>query len=250
MKISIITVSRNCAATIGDCIRSVQSQTFPAEHIIIDGDSTDNTLEVIGDYRSGIAKVVSEPDHGIYDAMNKGIFLATGDVVGILNADDYFSNPQVLEKVAIAFAEQNIDCLFADLVYIRPDNLEKIVRYYSGADFTLSKFSSGCMPPHPTFFVRRECYLKYGFFKTDYSIAADFELLSRFMVKHGIYYHYLPEVFVKMRTGGASTRSLNSNLVLNREILRACQENGIPTNILKIYSKYFKKCLQLLPSRF
>lgn len=243
--ISIITAVRNGAATITECIESVQSQTYPVEHIIIDGASTDNTLEIINRYRSGIARFVSEPDHGIYDAMNKGINLATGDVIGILNADDYYIDTHVIEKVANSFDTLSIDALFADLVYVRPDNLDKVVRYYSCANFTLAKIASGWMPPHPTFFVRKECYLKYGLFKTDYKLAADYELMARFLVKYGISFHYLPEVLIKMRTGGASTKNLQSTLILNREILRACTDNGISTNLLRIYSKYFSKCRQL-----
>lgn len=243
--ISIITAVYNSAATIADCISSVQAQTYPVEHIIIDGASTDGTSEIIKSSRAAIARIVSEPDHGIYEAMNKGIALATGDVVGILNADDFYANKSVISRVAGLFASLTIDALFADLVYVKPDNIDQVVRFYSGANFKLTKFSYGWMPPHPTFFVKRDCYLKYGLFKTDYKIAADFELIARFLVKHGISYHYLPEVIIKMRTGGASTRNIHSTLTLNREVLRACRENGISTNIFKIYTKYFAKCMQL-----
>jgi glycosyltransferase involved in cell wall biosynthesis len=243
--LSIITPVYNGAATIADCLKSVSTQTKACEHIVIDGGSTDNTLELVR--RSGhVSQLVSESDNGIYDAMNKGIARATGEVVGILNADDFYVDAHVLEKMAHVFEEHSVDAVFADMVYVRPGRLDKVVRYYSGANFSLKKFAQGWMPPHPTLFVKRDCYLKYGYFKTDYQIAADFELLSRFMVKHRISYRYLPEVIIKMRTGGVSTRSFNSNLVLNREILRACRENGIATNMLKIYSKYFSKCLQLL----
>jgi glycosyltransferase involved in cell wall biosynthesis len=244
--ISIVTAVRNSATTLKECLISIQSQTYPIEHIIIDGASNDNTHNIINCYRAGISKIVSEPDQGIYDAMNKGIALATGDIVGILNADDYYINEHVIAKIAEMFDVLSIDALFADLVFVRPGNLDKLVRYYSGANFTLSKLAFGWMPPHPTFFVKRECYEKYGLFKTDYRIAADFELLARFLFKHRILYHYLPEVIIKMRTGGTSTKSLRSNVILNREILRACAENNIKTNIFKIYSKYFTKCIQLV----
>lgn len=246
MMISIITVAKNSKKTITDTVRSVIGQTYKdVEYIVVDGASEDGTLDVLKPYANGIRKIISEPDAGMYDAMNKGIALATGDIVGILNADDYYNDEHVLSKVANIFDTSSVDALFADLVYVKPANLNKIVRYYSGANFTLSKLSFGWMPPHPTFFVKRECYLKYGFFKTDYKIAADFELLARFLAKHRIRCQYLPEIIVKMRTGGTSTRSINSNLILNREILRACSENGIATNMLKIYSKYFGKCMQL-----
>jgi len=244
LHVSIITATFNSSKTIRDCLNSVVGQTFPSEHIIIDGASTDNTLEIVRSI-SPSARIFSEPDHGIYDAMNKGIKLATGDVIGILNSDDFYACPQVLEKVVAIFQDSAVDVMFADLVYIRPDNLTKVVRYYSGAGFTPEKFTWGCMPPHPTFFVRREIYERYGMFHTDYEIAADFELTARFLARHQVRFAYLPEVLVYMRTGGISTRSLKSNWVLNREILRACDENGINTNLMKVYSKYFFKVTQL-----
>ena len=242
--VSIITVVYNGSSTITDCLKSINTQTVPAEHIIVDGASTDNTLDIVR-HISPHARVLSEPDHGIYDAMNKGIRLATGDIIGILNSDDLYAGPQVLEKVTAMFRESGADALFADLVYVRPDNLTRVVRYYSGAGFSPHMFARGEMPPHPTFFVRRELYERYGLFRTDYRIAADYELTARFLTQQQVRYVYLPEVIVRMRTGGASTRNLLSNLVLNREILRACAENGIPTNMLKVYSKYFRKIMQL-----
>ena len=246
LKISIITVVRNEVHTIRDCIESVLGQTYPVEYIIIDGGSTDGTLDIIKEYEANIARFISGPDEGIYDAMNKGIGLATGDVVGILNADDFYIDCHVLSKIVDEFRTKSVDSVFADLVYVNPENLNKIVRFYSAADFNLNKFSYGCMPPHPTFFVKRKIYEKYGGVKTDYKIAADFELLTRFMVKQRISYSYLPEVIVKMRTGGISTRNFKSNWILNKEIVRACAANGIKTNFLKVYSKYFTKFLQLL----
>lgn len=244
MNISIITATYNAATTIAECFRSVASQIVPVEHIIIDGASTDNTLEIVQKLSPQV-RVISEPDKGIYDAMNKGIALATGDIIGILNADDFYVNSQVLEKVIALFQKSGADAIFADLVYVRPDNLDKVVRYYSGANFTPDMFAWGWMPPHPTFFVRREVYERFGLFRTDYHIAADFELTARFLTRHRVSYAYLPEVIVVMRTGGVSTRNLRSNLILNREILRACAENNIPTNMLKVYSKYFRKVTQL-----
>lgn len=246
MKISIITVVRNQRATVEDCLKSVLTQTYAnIEHIIIDGASTDGTLEVLQRYQDKVAKIVSEKDAGPYDAMNKGVRLATGDVVGILNSDDFYASPNVIEKVAALFRKSGAEAVFADLVYVRPDNLDRVVRFYSGARFTPDKFAWGEMPPHPTFFVRRELYERYGLFHADYRIAADFELMARFLARHKARYVYLPEVIVRMRLGGISTRNLKSNWVLNREILRACAENGISTNLLKIYSKYFRKVMQL-----
>lgn len=245
-RISIITAVRNGAGTLQDCLVSVHRQTSPVEHIVIDGASTDATLEVAARHGGGISRLVSEPDGGIYDAMNKGIRMAGGDVIGCLNADDFFIDDTVMATVAEAFHVYRIDALFADLVYVNPRNLEKIVRYYRGAGFSVGDFASGLMPPHPTFFARRECFEKYGFYKTDYRIAADFELLARFLFRHRVAYHYLPKIITTMRTGGVSTRNLKSNIILNQEILRACRENGIRTNILKIYMKYFRKIRQLV----
>jgi glycosyltransferase involved in cell wall biosynthesis len=243
-RVSIVTATYNSAATIADCLASIASQSYPAEHVIVDGASTDATLELVRTLAPG-ARILSEPDRGIYDAMNKGIRLAGGDIVGILNSDDFYAGPQVLEKVVAAFRESGADAVFADLVYVRPANLDQVVRFYSGAGFTPESFARGCMPPHPTFFVRRELYERLGLFRTDYQIAADFELTARFLARHRVSYAYLPEVLVRMRTGGVSTRSLRSNWILNREILRACAENGISTNLLKVYSKYLRKVMQL-----
>jgi glycosyltransferase involved in cell wall biosynthesis len=245
MKVSIITAVYNSVRTIRDCVASVRSQTYAdKEHIIIDGGSTDGTLALVRSFPH-VSHVVSEPDQGIYDAMNKGIRLATGDIVGILNADDVYVDSHVMGKVVATFAS-DVDAVFADLVYVRPDDLQRVVRYYRADRFTPEQFASGWMPPHPTFFVRRSVYERYGLFKTDYQIAADFELLARFLAHHRIAYRYIPEVIVKMRTGGVSTRGLASNLVLNQEILRACRENGIRTNIVRVYSKYLTKIFQLV----
>jgi glycosyltransferase involved in cell wall biosynthesis len=244
LSLSIITATFNSAATIADCLESVNSQTAPVEHIIIDGASSDTTLEIVNEI-SPCARALSEPDNGIYDAMNKGIRLASGDIIGILNSDDFYAGPRVLEKVLNLFRESGADALFADLVFMRPDNLDRVVRYYSGANFTPDKLAWGWMPPHPTFFVRRELYERYGLFRTDYRIAADYELVTRLLARHRVRYVYLPEVIVKMRTGGVSTRNLRSNMILNREIVRACSENGVSTNYVKVYSKYFRKVAQL-----
>ena len=247
MKISIITTVLNNRDTIKDTINSVLHQTYTnMEYIIIDGDSTDGTVKIIQNYGDKIDKFISEPDKGIYDGLNKGISLSTGDVIGILNSDDFYYDKFVLEKVLSVFLDKKVDSVFADLVYVRSDNIDKVVRYYSGAGFVPSKFAYGWMPPHPTFFVRREAYEKYGFFKTDYQIAADFELLLRFLFNHNVSYHYLPEVIVKMRTGGMSTRNFKSNMILNREIVRACKENNISTNLFKVYLKYSTKVFQLI----
>ena len=247
MKISIITVCYNAEQTIEDTIKSVLSQDFyNLEYIIVDGASSDTTMDIIAKYKDNIHKIISEPDKGIYDAMNKGIQLATGDVIGILNADDFYINDHVVTRVAKEFQRSDVGAVFADLVYVKPENLNKIERRYSSKVFTPVKFAYGWMPAHPTFFLQKRYYDQYGLYKTDYKIAADYELLIRMLYLNKVSYNYIPEVFIKMRLGGVSTNSLQSNLILNREILRACKENGIKTNLLKIYSKYPKKLLELL----
>ncbi|MRR05885.1 MAG: glycosyltransferase [Deltaproteobacteria bacterium] len=243
--ISVVTATYNSAGFIADCMKSVMSQSISVEHIIIDGASTDDTLKIVRQI-SDSALIYSEPDRGIYDAMNKGILHAKGDVLGILNSDDFYVGPSVLKKVISLFQMSGADAVFADLVYVRPYNVDQVVRYYSGAGFSPDRFAWGWMPPHPTFFVRREVYEKYGLFDTHYKIAADYELAVRFLARYGIKYAYLPDVIVKMRTGGISTRNLKSNWILNREIIRACAENGIRTNLFKVYSKYFRKIMQLI----
>lgn len=251
LKISIITVVHNNRETIQDAINSVLSQDYDnIEYIIVDGASTDGTVEVINEvikmHSGRNVKFLSEKDNGIYDAMNKGIGLATGDIVGILNSDDVYDNNHCLSTVISEFQKKGVDSIFADLVYVCRDNLQKVVRYYSSANFSPGKFAFGWMPAHPTFFVRRKCYEKYGKFKTDYIIAADYDLLVRFLATHKITYSYIPKVMVRMRTGGISTKNLKTNWILNKEILRACAENGIKTNIFKVLSKYPGKILQLI----
>ena len=244
--VSIITVVYNNVKYIQDALESVISQNYlTIEHIVIDGGSSDGTIEVIEKYRDNISVFLSEPDDGIYDAMNKGIALATGDIVGILNSDDFYIDEFVIEKVVKEFEEKNVDSVYADLVYVEPKNLNKTVRYYDSGNFNPSKFSYGWMPAHPTFFVKRKAYEKYGMFRTDLKIAADFDILARFLYIHKISYSYIKGALVKMRTGGVST-SFNSIWINNIETLRVCRDNGIKTNIFKILSKYPAKILGLL----
>ena len=246
MNISIITVVLNNRPYIEDCINSVLSQTYKnVEYIVVDGGSTDGTIDVIKKYEKYISTWISEPDSGIYDAMNKGIQLASGEVVGILNSDDIYPSPDVISQVMNEFVSKGVDSIFADLVYVKRDNPDKMVRYYRSVNFHPTKFAYGWMPAHPTFFVRRIHYEKYGLFKTDYKIAADYELLVRFLLKYNLSFSYIPRVIVKMRAGGVSTKSIKSTWVLNNENIRACRENGVDTNIFKVYSKYFVKVFQL-----
>jgi glycosyltransferase involved in cell wall biosynthesis len=246
LKVSIITVAYNSATTIDDTISSVLSQTYPnIEYIVVDGASKDNTAEIVRAYGNQIAQFICEPDRGMYDAMNKGIALATGDIVGILNSDDFYADASVIANVVQAMTSSGSDSLFGDLVYVSTDNTNKVTRYYSSAHFRPHLFATGWMPAHPTFFVKRWAYEQYGVFQTDYKIAADYELVTRFLGRHQLSYTYLPSIMVRMRTGGASTNGLKSTWILNCEIVRACRENGINTNLLKVFSKYFRKIFQL-----
>jgi glycosyltransferase involved in cell wall biosynthesis len=221
MKITIITVSFNAEQTIADTLQSVSSQRYGhIEHIVIDGASKDGTVGIVNERGSHLAKFVSEPDRGIYDAMNKGIALATGDVVGFLNADDFYASPDALEKVARAFDSPDVDVCYGDLLYVRKSDPSSIVRYWQSSDFVKGSFKRGWCPPHPTFFVRRKIYEQYGGFNLEYKIAADTEIMFRFLEVKGIKSIYIPETIVKMRTGGESNKSVANIIHQNREIVR------------------------------
>ncbi|HDQ41339.1 MAG TPA: glycosyltransferase [Desulfonatronum sp.] len=243
--VSIVTVALNAEAHLAQNIESVRGQTYPrVEQIIVDGGSKDGTLDVIERYKNVIARYVSEPDNGIYDAMNKGIRMAGGDVLGLLNADDFYPRPDVISQVMQTFQRTGADAVFADLVVVDRARPERIVRYYDSSGFHPGRFAQGWMPPHPTFFVLRKHYETLGLYRTDYKIAADYELLTRFLARHKLVYARIPRVLVHMRSGGVSSRNIMSNWILNREIVRACQENGIQTNMLRLLCKYPRKFLE------
>lgn len=245
MKISVITVAFNAENTIGDTIQSVARQAWDeVEHIVIDGASTDGTLRVIQGNKDKIAKWISEKDHGLYDAMNKGIRLATGDVIGFLNADDIYATEHVLSRVG-SVVKQGVDGCYADVDFVR-DDLRTVVRRYRSERFNVGRLAYGWMPAHPSLFLRRELFERFGVFKTDYRIAADFELVVRFFHRFKINAVYVPEVWVKMRLGGISNRSLMSNYILSREIVRACRENDVRTNMLKVSLKYPLKIMEYI----
>ena len=242
MKISIVTVVYNNVATIKSAITSVLAQDYDdIEYIVVDGGSTDGTVDVIRSFGNRIHKFVSEKDKGLYDAMNKGIAMATGDVVGTLNSDDFFYNESVLSDIAKHFTESEHDAVIGDIVFIKSDDPDKVLRKYSSAKWRPSRFAWGYMPAHPSFFAKRTLFDKFGPYKTDYKIASDYELLIRFLFVNRIRWKYMSLITTKMRPGGASTQGLKSILILNREIARACRENGIYTNYLMIYSKYIFK---------
>ncbi len=247
MKISIITVCLNAAATLEDTILSVLNQTYPnIEYILIDGASSDQTMEVVKKYNKDLDFWISQPDNGIYDAMNRGIKHATGDIIGFLNADDVFADRDSVQWLAKELSSQDIDACYADLVYVTHLTDEKAVRHYSSKHFSPQSIAYGIMPAHPTLYVKRKVFEKYGFFKTDYKIAADFEFVARVFGTQQIRAAYLPKILVKMRTGGVSTAGIKNNIILNREIVRACRCNNIATNYIKVYLKYFKKVFELI----
>lgn len=241
--ISIITATFNSASTLRDCLNSVDSQPVTMEHLIIDGGSTDDTLEIAKSFPH-VSRIVSEPDSGIYDAMNKGIALATGDVIGILNSDDFYADQDVLTKVADIFSDETIDACYGDLMYVDATDTSKITRNWKSGTFSQRSFYWGWMPPHPTFFVRRSVYEKYGMFNLNLGSAADYELMLRFLVKHGINTAYIPEVLVKMRAGGVSNVSLKNRLKANRMDRYAWTVNGLKPYPWTTYLKPLSKIRQ------
>lgn len=253
MKLSIVTVTYNSGITLRDTIQSVLFQSYPdIEYLLVDGLSRDNTVEIIKEYEpqfSSRIKWISEKDSGLYDAMNKGIRMATGDIVGIINSDDFYHRTDILAKVADAFQDETVQAVYGDVRFVNPDNLDKTVRYYSSKKFSPNLFRYGFMPAHPTFFTYRKYFDEFGYYKTDYRIAADYELLIRFLYTHHLKAKYLPLDFMKMRTGGASTASFKSNLLLNKEIVRACRENGLWTCMPLLFLKYFIKVFELIFTR-
>ena len=211
--------------TLADCVKSVRSQNYGAEHVVIDGQSKDGTLELL--QSSGIDKVLSEPDKGIYDAINKGIALSSGDIIGLLHSDDLYADEFVLKRVAELFADPTIDSCYGDLLYVDRRNTERIRRYWKSGPFRLDRFYWGWMPPHPTFFVRRAVYERYGAFNLSLDSAADYELMLRFLLKHRVTTAYIPSVLIKMRSGGTSNATLRNRLKANRMDRKAWVINGL-----------------------
>lgn len=248
IKISIVTVSYNSAATIEDAILSVARQSYPhVEHVVIDGASADGTLDIISRHRDKFSRMISEPDGGIYDAMNKGIRLATGDVVGFLNADDVYSDPNVLGEVAKAFEDSTVDACYGDLVYM-DGSLRRVVRYWKSQPYRDGLFEKGWMPAHPTFFARRKVFDQCGSFDTAFRLQSDFDLTMRFLSIYKIKSVYLPKVLVKMRLGGATNKSITNIIKGNIEAYRVCRKNGLKvtpffvvTKILSRVPQFFSK---------
>lgn len=237
MKISIITVCYNSATTLEDAIKSILAQNYlDIEHIVIDGGSTDGTASILKKYSGRIAKVVSEPDDGIYDAMNKGISLATGDAIGVLNSDDFYASNDVIENLVKAFTKET-DMVIGDVVFVDSVNVQKRLRYVSGAGFSPWLLRFGWMPPHPATFMRKNVYETFGHYKTDFAIAADYEFFVRTLMSGSLRTVRTSKVLVTMRDGGASTGGFKSTVVISREILRALRENHIYSNPLLVWSR-------------
>ena len=242
MKISIITVTYNSANTIKDTLESIKNQDYSdIEHIIIDGGSKDRTLEIINQY-AHVSKVISESDKGIYDAMNKGLKLATGEVIGILNSDDFYSSNQIISQIVNCFNENRTDTVYGDLEYVDSKNTDKVVRTWLSGNYKKKNFYYGWMPPHPTFFVRKELYLKYGMFNTNFKMAADYEFMLRLLFKNNISTSYLSKIIVKMRVGGLSNSNLKNRLRANNEDSKAWKINNLKP---KFYTFLLKPTLKI-----
>ncbi len=228
-KVTIITVTMNSEKYLEDCINSVISQNYPdIEHIVIDGGSKDGTVGIIKKYKDHIAKWISEKDAGMYDAINKGMRMATGDIIGTLNSDDTLSSPTVIDEIVKAFNEQKVDSVYGDLVYVEPQNTQKIIRVWKGLPFKRKRYHSGWMPAHPTFYFRRGLLDHFGYYETHYYTASDYEFMARYLYYFRVSSFYIPKLIVKMRTGGMSNVSLYKRLRANRRDYLAMKRNRIP----------------------
>lgn len=245
MKVSIITVTFNSSATLEQTIRSVINQTYKnIEYIIVDGKSTDDTLKITEKYKNYISKIISQKDKGLYDAINMGIELATGDVIGILHSDDFYLGTEVIQKYVNVFEKEKCDAVYADLYYVDKENTDKIVRKWKSGIYHKNSFINGWMPPHPSFFVKKEIYSKYGKFNLDFKTAADYELMLRFILRDKISIGYLPEFTVKMRVGGKSNVSVKNRVNANLEDRMAWSINGLKPKFYTLYLKPLRKILQ------
>lgn len=247
MKISIITVTYNSSQTLEESISSVVNQTYKnIEFIIVDGRSTDSTLQIIEKYKDRISKFVSEKDNGIYDALNKGISMATGDIVGILHSDDFYTDNTVIENVVNTFSQTKCEGLYADLYYVDKTNTNKIIRKWKSGTYNQNSFLFGWMPPHPTFFVKKEVYNKFGSFNLDFKTSADYELMLRLIYKNKIKLSYLPKYIVKMRMGGQSNVTAKNRLIANMEDRKAWEVNNVRPYFFTLYLKPLRKITQFL----
>lgn len=251
MIISIVTPTYNSAATLRDTLSSILSQTYQDYEVLLqDGGSKDGTVEIAREFEpkfGGRLKIVSARDKGLYDGFNKGIQRATGDIVGILNSDDFFTSNTVLETIAETYADHpEIDAVYADVHYVDPSDLSKPVRYYSSKRFTRMRMRMGFIPAHPTFYVRRECYEKYGYFNLKYKVASDFEHLLRLIYVHKIKTFYVEQDWVTMRTGGASSSGLRSHIRILKDHLTAFKNNKVAINPFKYFWRYVEKLREFI----
>ena len=247
MKVSIITVVYNGAKTLNSCIDSVLSQNYKdIEYILVDGNSSDGTQEIVKSYGPRIQKFVSEPDLGIYDAMNKGINIASGDLIGIINADDIYVNSDVIEEAVVAIKSETADACYGDLEYVDASNLNIIKRKWRSGVYKNNAFLNGWMPPHPTFFIRKDFYKKYGMFRLDMGSAADYELMLRMVHKNGARLAYVPHTWVKMRVGGVSNSTLGNRLKANRNDRKAWEVNNLKPRLYTLLMKPARKIFQFL----
>lgn len=245
MKISIITVCFNSAVTIAETFESIQRQDYHnIEYIVIDGASTDGTLSIIMQNQNLITKWISEPDKGIYDAMNKGIAMATGDIIGILNSDDVYANSSVISTVADAFIKEKPDCIYGDLLYVKNTNTSKVIRYWKAGKYSIKAFYYGWMLPHPTFFVTKETYKACGLFDTRFAVASDYEFMLRVLVKHKRKATYLPIILVHMRQGGESNKSVENRKKSFLENHESWKVNGLNPYFFTIWLKIGRKLTQ------
>lgn len=249
MKISVIMAAYNSQATIGTAIVSFLEQDHPdKELIVIDGASSDATYAIVRGFDSPLISTISERDKGIYDAINKGIAMAKGDVIGVLHSNDYFSDNGVLSEVLKTLEKDGSDSVFADVEFFNPDTPERTVRYYRSARFHSGLLQYGIMPAHPTLFIRRDIFKRFGLYRTDMRIAGDFEFVARIYKDEETSFTYVPKTWTRMATGGASTDGLRSKYQLNKEILHACRIHGIRSNWVKLLSKYPRKMTEYLPT--
>lgn len=245
MKVSLITVTYNAARYLPDCLHSVQAQDYPdLEHWVIDGGSTDNTVALLKAQGEKV-KWISEKDQGLYDAMNKGLSRVSGDIIGILNADDFYAHTGVISAVVAEMERTGADTLFGDLVFVDPEQITQVRRYFPGVGFQPSWFLSGKMPPHPTFFVRKAVYDQVGGFDTRFRIVADFDLMTRILRVNKKSWAYLPQVLVHMRAGGVSTSGVSATLRINQEMRQSLKKQGLPASYLRLYGRYLTKIAQL-----
>jgi glycosyltransferase involved in cell wall biosynthesis len=249
LKISVITVTFNSELYIHDCLASVKSQKYhDIEHIIIDGASTDGTLSLLESKREQYKVLISEPDKGIYDAMNKGINVATGDIIGFLNSDDFYASNNILSRVASIFKDNSyLDSCYADLAYVDSSDISKNIRYWRSSKFVSGLFSKGWCPPHPTFFVRRSVYQRFGNFNLHYRIASDVELMMRFLEVQKINSRYIPKLWIKMRLGGTTNKSFKNIVMQNKEVLHALKNHNLYVSWINFFiHKIVNRGLQFL----